>query len=43
MEKSKGDIMNKTPLSGVAKAIHLHECSRLKMLHRKNIIITEGM
>lgn len=45
MKKSKGDIMKKNPLSEVAKVIHLHECSSLKMLHRRKIIIeswTEG-
>lgn len=45
MEKSKGDMMKKNPLSRVAKVIHLHECSSLKVLHRKKIITeswTEG-
>lgn len=37
MEKSKAD--KKNPLSGVTKAIRLHDCSRLKVLHRKNILI----
>lgn len=43
MEKSKADIMKKNPLSEVAKAIHLYERSRLKVLHRKDIIIIESM
>ena len=43
MEKSKADLMKKKTLPRVAKTICLHECSRLKVLHSKNIIVTESM